>query len=104
MQESRIIKLDERVRMVKAMEYIARHINGEDIFNGWLMYGVADGDIEYGDLTDKLDIDMFYWIDNPQFSELMQTFLECMYKCKISGGLYCDNVVSGKESNFDHEW
>ena len=37
----------ERTRMVKAMEYICRQINDEDVFNGWLMGGVADGDIEY---------------------------------------------------------
>ena len=42
---------EERVKMVKAMEFICRQINDEDVFMGWLMNGVADGDIEYGDLS-----------------------------------------------------
>ena len=39
---------NERAELVLAMEKIARCINNEDIFMGWLMAGVADGDI-----TDK---------------------------------------------------
>ena len=35
----------ERVKFVKAMEYICRSINDETIFDAWLMNGVADGDI-----------------------------------------------------------
>ena len=41
----------ERIKMVKAMEYIARNLNNEHIFYRWLMTGVADGDIAYGDLA-----------------------------------------------------
>lgn len=36
--------------MVKAMEYIARQINDEEVLMPWLQLGVADGDIYYGDL------------------------------------------------------
>ena len=43
-------KADERAKMVACMEYIARQINNEDIFETWLMCGVADSDIEYGNL------------------------------------------------------
>ena len=35
----------ERAKMVKAMEFIARQINDENVFEGWLMEGVADEDI-----------------------------------------------------------
>jgi hypothetical protein len=42
----------ERMKMVKAMEFIAHQINDEEIFlDWWLPGGVADGDIEYGDLS-----------------------------------------------------
>lgn len=67
----------ERVKMVKAMEYIARQINDEDVFEGWLVSGVEDGDIDYGDL--------------------MNTFLLCMKRAYKSGGLYCDCVASKAE-------
>ena len=40
----------ERIKMVKAMEYIARQINDEAVFERWLIGGVGDGDIEYGEL------------------------------------------------------
>ena len=37
---------EERAKMVLAMEYICRQINDEVAFNGWLMCGVPDGDIQ----------------------------------------------------------
>ena len=49
----------ERMKMVKAMEFIARQVNNEEIFNAWLTDGVPDGDIEYGDLDVK-DIETVY--------------------------------------------
>ena len=36
----------ERVKMVKAMEFLARNINDEGVFEEWLIEGVADGDID----------------------------------------------------------
>ena len=86
----------ERIKMVKAMEYIARQINDEEVFYGWLSIGVADGDIIYGDL-DVLPDDqdtLEYYIEDEDFADLMDTFLHEMAKAKKSGGLYCDNVVS----------
>ena len=44
-----------RIKMLKAMEFIARNINEETILNRWLSLGIADGDIEYGDLSVGLD-------------------------------------------------
>lgn len=88
---------EERVKMVKAMEFICRQINDEDVFMGWLMNGVADGDIKYGDLsTDNVDEDeaTYYAEDDDDFAELMGCFLRRMTMANASGGLYCGNVVS----------
>lgn len=86
-----------RVKMVKAMEYIARQINNENVFEGWLMEGVADGDIYYGDLgatpADCADSAEDY-IEDRDFADLMDTFLWCMQRAYKSGGLYCDGIVS----------
>ena len=82
----------ERTKMVLAMEYIVRHINNEDIIDGWLMNGVADGDITSE--TEWEDENLEYYYDsNDTFSELMECFLRRM-KCAIEdGGLYCNKVV-----------
>lgn len=82
----------ERRKMVLAMEYIARQINNEDVFEGWLMNGVADGDIPYGSI-DVEDVDEYYIEDN-HFKELMGCFLRRMSAANKSEGLYCDNIVS----------
>lgn len=87
----------ERIKMVKAMEFIARQTNNEeDFFDVWLMLGVADGDIEYGDLSvkDGDAEDLEYYIGDEEFSELMRDFLNLMWLAKREGGLYCDGVVS----------
>lgn len=86
----------ERVKMVKAMEFIARNLNDEDIFESWLAVGVADGDIDYGDLSaDAADIDFLdYYIRDTDFADLMGLFLRMMARASKSGGLYCDNIVS----------
>lgn len=83
----------ERIKMVKAMEFIARQINDEDVFDGWLISGVADGDIEYGDL-DSDDENLDWYIEDEHFEELMQCFLRRMSAAKKSGGLYCDGICS----------
>lgn len=74
----------ERIKMVKAMEYIARQISDELVFDCWLTAGVADGDIEYGDMwphsgdAELLD----YYLKDNHFEDLMQTFLRCMVSAK----------------------
>ena len=84
----------ERKRVVRAMELIARQVNDEDVFNMWLMNGVADGDIDYdGDLTQVDD----YYCEDEHFADLMETFLDLMKAAKKSGGLYCDYDVSKHE-------
>jgi hypothetical protein len=37
---------NERIKVVKAMETLARSINDERVFSTWLLIGVADGDID----------------------------------------------------------
>ena len=87
----------ERVKMVKAMEFIARNINDENVFEGWLVEGVADEDIYYGDLdatpSDVADSAEDY-IEDRDFADLMDAFLWCMQRAYKSGGLYCDGIVS----------
>lgn len=86
----------ERIKMVKAMEFIARQINDEEIFMGWLYNGVADGDISYGDLDVEVDDDAEYYTDDESFADLMDTFTRLMTRAHKSGGLYCDGIVGGK--------
>ena len=92
------MNIEERVRLIKAMEYIARQINDEDIFMSWLENGVADGDIEYGDLRyDPLDEDMKYYAgDDGNFADVINTFMSVMSRARASGGLYCDGVCAGE--------
>jgi len=89
----------ERIKMVKAMEFIVRRMNNEELFDPWLTLGVADGDISEGDLaiqSDDLE-DLEYYIDDETFAELMGLFLSMMSDAYEDGGLYCDNVVSNDE-------
>jgi hypothetical protein len=91
----------ERMKMVKAMEFIARQINDEDIFMGWLYSGVADGDIQYGDLDITMDDEenlSCYIDDEKNFADLMTTFLRLMAKTWKSGGLWCNGVLSQTKS------
>lgn len=95
----------ERAKMVVAMEYIARQINDETVFAPWLSTGVADGDIEYGELDiDKIDeSDLEYYIRDDNFCDLMTDFLECMKEAWKNGGLYCGMVTSKDLSDFRKE-
>ena len=82
-----------RIKMIKAMEYIVRNTNDERCLNPWLLMGIPDGDIEYGDLaTDNYDDE--YFLGNKNFSELMNQFLKIMKLASYSGGLCCHGVVS----------
>ena len=86
----------ERAKLVKAMEFIARQVNDEEVFDGWLMNGVADGDIEYGDLevTNEDAENLEYYIRDKDFADIMAVFLRVMARAQKSGGLYCDGIVS----------
>lgn len=79
-----------RAETVRAMERIARCINDEGIFEGWLMCGVADGDID----GTETDADLEYYCEDETFAELMTVFLTRMARAYKNGGLYVDGVVS----------
>lgn len=81
----------ERSKVVLAMETIARTINDEDVFEGWLLNGVADGDICEGE-WDPSKVDEYYLSDDA-FASLMRCFLRRMSCAYKSGGLYCDHVL-----------
>lgn len=92
----------ERIKMVKAMEFIARQVNDEEVFESWLICGVGDGDIEYGDLVvNSEDLDGsgagYYIEDDDTFAGLMHEFLDLMKAACKSGGLYCDGVIDKEE-------
>ena len=82
--------------MVKAMEFITRQVNDEDQSDAWFRAGVADGDIEYGDLTPNAqdEDNLEYYLEDDGFGDLMNTFLYIMSRAYKSGGLYCDKVIS----------
>ena len=61
----------EKANLVLAMEYMMRNC-ATDVPDGWLMCGVADGDIEYGE-TDARAVDDCY-LDDKNFEELVECF------------------------------
>lgn len=85
---------NERIKVVKAMETLARCINDERVFSIWLSLGVADGDINENTPDEELE---FYVEDDIQFADLMNTFLKCMNNAYKNGGLYVDKIVSKEE-------
>ena len=89
------MKRNERAKMVLSMEFIMRCVSDEEVFEPWLMGGVADGDIEEGSL-DVDDVDDMY-LDDDTLADLMACFLRRMksaVKEGTSGALYCDGVLS----------
>jgi hypothetical protein len=84
------MKASIRAEVVRAMETLARSINDEDVFEGWLICGVADGDIDETTTDEELEC----YLEDGTFAELMGTFLKVMARAKKSGGLYVDGIVS----------
>ena len=87
------MNLSRRAKVVRAMETIARCVNDEDVFYLWLLYGIADGDID----DDTTDEDLEYYCEDKTFADLMERFLDLMTAAKKSGGLYEDRIVSKYE-------
>lgn len=81
-------RIKKRAEMVKAMETIARSINDEEVFMGWLMCGVADGDITSETTLEEI-VEMGY-TDDGTIVDLMDCFLRCMKAAYQSGGIWCD--------------
>lgn len=99
--EKRKMNIEERQKLVLAMEYIVRQVNDEDVFMPWLSIGVGDGDIHYGKF-DKDEVDDYY-IDDDNFRDLMSLFLRIMVRAFNSGGLYCDGIVSKDRSDYEQD-
>lgn len=88
------MKTRARIKVVRAMETLARAVNDERVFEHWLMLGVADGDIDETTEDEELE----FYIDDENFAELMGTFLNVMKNAYKSGGLYVDGIISKEES------
>ena len=85
--------MNERIKLIRAMDLIARCVNDEYVFEYWLSCGVADGDIN----DDTEDEELEFYAEDDEFSELMGTFLELMKDAHKRGGLYCDHVLSKED-------
>ena len=100
---------EERMKCVKAMEFLVTQVNDELIFMEWLGLGVADGDIPYRETELKPDdyeildyikkyshlfSDVDHYIEDENFAELMGLFLEIMHDARNDGGLWCDGILS----------
>ena len=86
--------LTDRKKMLVAMEFICRQINDEDVFMGWLMTGVPDGDIQYGNFDISQIDDEDSMLDDEGFRDIMDCFLRRMAAAKESGGLYCGGITT----------
>lgn len=96
-------KLTERKKMLVAMEFVARQINDETVLEGWLMNGVPDGDIEYGNFDISQIDDEDYMVGDEGFKEIMSCFLRRMMRAYKSGALYCGGVVCKEKSDYEQK-
>ena len=94
-------QIDERRKAIVCMEYIARHINDEDVLDFWLMNGVPDGDIEYGNLDYEQVWSEDYMVSDEGFEEIMSCFLRNMNRAFESGGLFCGGIVCKDKSDYN---
>lgn len=83
-----------RAKVVRMLDDIAHLVNDERVFEYWLLYGVADGDIDDHTTDEELE----YYCEDSTFAELLEDFLYLMTKAKKSGGLYCDGITSKPNS------
>lgn len=86
--------IEERKKMLLAMEYICRQINDEEICMHWLIMGVPDGDVEYGNFDMSQIDDNDNMLEDKNFEELMRCFLQCIQMSIKDGGLFCGGVVA----------
>ena len=77
---------------IRSMEYLARCINDESIFYGWLLGGVPDGDIT-GKTTDEEILAMY---DEDDLKGFIGCFLRCMKRAG-KDGLYVAGIVGTTE-------
>lgn len=80
--------INERIKMIRAMDMIARSVNNENAFMYWLENGVPDGDIT----EDTTDEELKYLCDDDIMKYIMHSFVKLMgYANK--DGLYFDGIV-----------
>lgn len=83
--------IKERITALRAMEFLARSVNNEELLEPWLIEGVAGGDID----ENTTDEELVDYVDNDEFfADIMATFLCIMHSAAKDGGLYIDGVVS----------
>ena len=81
----------ERADVIRAMDLLARSCNDEEVFELWLLCGVADGDIDEKTSDDEI---LDWYGQDDHFADLMDVFLSVMKQAKMSGGLYVDGIFS----------
>lgn len=83
-----------RIRVLRAMDTIAKCLNNENSYAWWAYVGIPDGAVNE---TTK-DEDLEWLCDDDTFSELLLNFCRLfgMSKTMASGFLYCDGVVSAE--------
>ena len=77
--------IEERKKMILAMEMLVRNVEDEELIDAWLRNGVADGDIELFSL-DPEEVDDYY-VSDEAFNQLVNCFLAIMIVAKNDGGL-----------------
>ncbi len=85
-------QLKERVKLLRAMETIARCVNDEDVFELWLAEGIPDGEIKENTTDEEIE-----WLaeDTDSMLDIMDTFVKLMKNTYRNGGLYLfDSEVS----------
>ena len=60
----------ERIKVLKAMDTIARCLNDEEVFEAWLVDGVPDGT--------ETDEDFELYTDDETFADIMDSFAHLM--------------------------
>jgi len=83
---------EERIKMIKAMEFIISHAINEDALAWWRENGIEkESDARWDAPLDALCSE--YFSDDGNFGELIQDFSFCLHMNKKSG-FCCDNVYA----------
>lgn len=91
-------EIEERKKLLVAMEYIMRNLNDEDDFSSWLCYGVPDCDIPYGNFNTNYVHD-FYVSDEECFKTIVGTFIETI-KYMEYDGITCGGITSPSKKEY----
>lgn len=78
--------MEEKAKFLRAMDYIARCVNDEEVFDSWLMCGIADGDCAV--MTDEELVE--YYDDG--LESIIGCFLRLM-RSAGKDGLYVGRTV-----------